>query len=175
MIQNGKPLDISAAQTGNKNVYLFQFNLWQNLTELRLILTIRIKMMSFLSVQDQGRYREIFQRSNNNGSPIMDDDSAKNIFLKSRLSPDVLGHIWGLVDVNNSGTLNLNQFIVAMGLIQKKMTINDFVLPKALPHLLLASISPNNSSSSLNQDQRIVLLVTPDKKSPERYLFHMVA
>jgi hypothetical protein len=33
MIQNGKPLDISAAQTGNKNVYLFQFNLWQNLTE----------------------------------------------------------------------------------------------------------------------------------------------
>ncbi|XP_015921274.2 intersectin-1 isoform X1 [Parasteatoda tepidariorum] len=58
-------------------------------------------------------------------------EQAKNLFLMSRLPPQILAHIWALADRDADGKMDINEFIIAMHLIELKL--KGFELPKTLP------------------------------------------
>ncbi|CAG8790528.1 24351_t:CDS:2, partial [Racocetra persica] len=62
-------------------------------------------------------------------------DEAASFFMKSRLTPNVLAQIWDLADIRKSGSLNRDEFAVAMHLMVKKM--NGAILPATLPPSLI--------------------------------------
>lgn len=55
--------------------------------------------------------------------------------MKSMLPNSVLGKIWKLADVNKDGMLDLEEFALAMHLIQVKL--DGYDLPQGLPEHLL--------------------------------------
>ncbi|XP_070491973.1 intersectin-1 isoform X2 [Chironomus tepperi] len=63
---------------------------------------------------------------------------AKDFFLKSGLSPLILGQIWALADTDADGKMNIIEFSIACKLISSKLRNVD--VPKQLPPTLLASL-----------------------------------
>ncbi|KAI8986422.1 hypothetical protein BDB01DRAFT_849478 [Pilobolus umbonatus] len=63
---------------------------------------------------------------------VLDADTAKRVFLKSKLPLDVLSQIWYLADVRQSGSLNQTEFIIAMHYIAKLMDGTLTSLPDKL-------------------------------------------
>lgn len=55
--------------------------------------------------------------------------------VKSRLPNSVLGKIWKLSDVDKDGNLDMDEFALAMYLIEIKLANND--LPSELPEHLI--------------------------------------
>lgn len=60
---------------------------------------------------------------------------AKAEMVKSKLPNSVLGKIWKLSDIDNDGFLDMDEFALAMHLIQVKVEGHD--LPKELPSHLI--------------------------------------
>ncbi|KAL7034026.1 hypothetical protein ACKWTF_007823 [Chironomus riparius] len=63
---------------------------------------------------------------------------AKDFFLKSGLSPLILGQIWALADTDADGKMNIIEFSIACKLISSKL--RNVEVPKLLPPTLLASL-----------------------------------
>ncbi|CCF56358.1 hypothetical protein KAFR_0B00590 [Kazachstania africana CBS 2517] len=86
------------------------------------------------STNDIAKFSQLFDRTTN-GATLIPGDQAKDIFLKARLSNQTLGEIWALCDRNASGSLDKNEFVMAMFLIQLSMSNHPSMssLPAALP------------------------------------------
>ncbi|CAO3701058.1 unnamed protein product [Rhizopus stolonifer] len=84
-----------------------------------------------ISPQDKQRYREIFNAWEGSGSGFMSGDTAKDVFTQSQLPPDSLKKIWNLADSENRGSLDVDEFCIAMHLIYRKL--NGFETPSVLP------------------------------------------
>jgi hypothetical protein len=84
-----------------------------------------------ISPQDKQRYREIFNAWEGSGSGFMSGDTAKDVFTQSQLPPDSLMKIWNLADSENRGSLDVDEFCIAMHLIYRKL--NGFEIPNVLP------------------------------------------
>jgi epidermal growth factor receptor substrate 15 len=68
-------------------------------------------------------------------------DTAKNIFQGSRLSDEVLKAIWGLVDTQSRGALNMTEFVCLLHLIASYKTGIIQAFPQVLhPDLFEAAI-----------------------------------
>ncbi|CAG8598233.1 9203_t:CDS:2, partial [Dentiscutata heterogama] len=88
-----------------------------------------------VTAEDKATYDRYFSSVDVMNKGYLTGDEAANFFMKSRLTPNVLAQIWDLADVRKSGTLNRDEFAVAMYLITKKM--NGTILPTTLPPSLI--------------------------------------
>ncbi|KAI8992676.1 hypothetical protein BDB01DRAFT_755855 [Pilobolus umbonatus] len=84
-----------------------------------------------ISPQDKQRYRDIFNAWEGSGSGFMSADTAKDVFTQSQLPPQTLMKIWNLADRENKGSLDMDEFAIAMHLIYRKL--NGFEVPVVLP------------------------------------------
>lgn len=84
-----------------------------------------------LTNHDISKFGQLFAKSAPSG--IIPGEQARSIFLKAKLPTNVLSEIWALVDRNNRGQLDRDEFIVAMFLIQG--TINGTIrqIPPSIP------------------------------------------
>ncbi|WVQ76203.1 hypothetical protein IAR50_005867 [Cryptococcus sp. DSM 104548] len=64
---------------------------------------------------------------------LLSGDKARDMFVKSGLSYDILGKIWNLADTQNRGSLDLTDWIIGMHLIQSSMANPNLNLPPTLP------------------------------------------
>ncbi|CAO3610748.1 unnamed protein product [Mucor hiemalis] len=84
-----------------------------------------------ISPEDKQRYRDIFNAWEGSGSGFMSGDTAKDVLTQSQLPPADLMKIWNLADAENKGSLDEDEFAVAMHLMYRKM--NGFEIPAVLP------------------------------------------
>lgn len=84
-----------------------------------------------ISPEDKQRYRDIFNAWEGSGSGFMSGDTAKDVLTQSQLPPADLMKIWNLADAENKGSLDVDEFAVAMHLVYRKM--NGFEIPAVLP------------------------------------------
>ncbi|XP_046850941.1 epidermal growth factor receptor substrate 15-like 1 isoform X2 [Xenia sp. Carnegie-2017] len=80
---------------------------------------------------EKSKYDAMFKTVDKDNDNFVTGDEVKSIFMASGLSQLLLAHIWSLCDVNNSGRLNVEQFCLAMFLIQQK--VKGIEPPKTLP------------------------------------------
>ncbi|KAG2237652.1 hypothetical protein INT48_004555 [Thamnidium elegans] len=92
-----------------------------------------------ISPEDKQRYRDIFNAWEGSGSGFMSGDTAKDVLTQSQLPPQDLMKIWNLADSENRGSLDLDEFSVAMHLVYRKL--NGFEIPNTLP----AELKPPSS------------------------------
>ncbi|ORX44930.1 hypothetical protein DM01DRAFT_1340240 [Hesseltinella vesiculosa] len=80
----------------------------------------------------------------------LDGAAARNVFIKSKLSNDILGQIWALADVRGSGALNQTEFTIAMHYIAKLMEGSLTNVPAQLPAAVYASAAGTSSTPLLS-------------------------
>lgn len=86
-----------------------------------------------VSAADYQRFSQMYIKTTGSATALLDGASARDIFLKAKLPTDTLGRIWGLVDVNNRGALDLPAFVMAMHLIHGVLSGTLRTLPPFLP------------------------------------------
>ncbi|EDQ87078.1 uncharacterized protein MONBRDRAFT_38103 [Monosiga brevicollis MX1] len=87
-----------------------------------------------ITMSKQAEYRNIFASA----GPVdgkLSGASAKEVLVKSRLDPSVLGRIWTLSDIDSDGYLDEEEFCVAMHLCHECLGGQE--LPSKLPDLLV--------------------------------------
>lgn len=84
--------------------------------------------------KDRHKYDSLFQTLNPIDGKIT-GTSAKAEMVKSKLPNSVLGKIWKLSDIDHDGSLDADEFALAMYLIEIKL--NDYDLPSILPDHLI--------------------------------------
>ncbi|ANB15411.1 Ede1p [Sugiyamaella lignohabitans] len=99
-----------------------------------------------LNPADRQRFIQLFQRNAPNG--YLDGEAAKAIFTKANLPNDTLGQIWTLADSQSRGSLDQNEFIIAMHLIQSIRTGSLARVPTSVPSGLIESIARPSSNNS---------------------------
>lgn len=87
-----------------------------------------IDQLSFLTPQDQQKFKDLFNSATNSVS--ISPDNARGILLKSNLSPHQLARIWDLSDINKSGDLLFPEFALALHLCNVALRGNE------LPYVL---------------------------------------
>ncbi|CCH44371.1 Actin cytoskeleton-regulatory complex protein [Wickerhamomyces ciferrii] len=87
-----------------------------------------IDQLSFLTPQDQQKFKELFNSSTNNVS--ISPENARGILMKSNLGPSQLARIWDLSDLNKSGDLLFPEFALALHLCNFALKGNE------LPYVL---------------------------------------
>ncbi|WFD22700.1 hypothetical protein MEQU1_001375 [Malassezia equina] len=88
-----------------------------------------------ISPTDKARYDGFFDSLDNQHAGYVDGGVVVPFFLQSGLDEATLAHVWDLADITQDGTLNRDEFAVAMHLINEKMT--GKALPEHLPPALL--------------------------------------
>ncbi|KAH3670279.1 hypothetical protein WICMUC_004932 [Wickerhamomyces mucosus] len=84
--------------------------------------------LSFITSQEQQKYKELFHKSTNSIS--ISPDIARSILLKSNLNPHQLAKIWDLSDLNKSGDLLFPEF--ALSLYLCNLVLKGYDLPYQL-------------------------------------------
>ncbi|RCI00399.1 actin organization and endocytosis protein, partial [Rhizopus stolonifer] len=84
-----------------------------------------------ISPEEKQRYREIFDAWDGTGTGFMSGETAKDVLTQSQLPPEDLMKIWNLADHDNKGSLDHDEFAIAMHLVYRKM--NGFEIPSVLP------------------------------------------
>ncbi|KAJ3127551.1 hypothetical protein HK098_006229 [Nowakowskiella sp. JEL0407] len=113
-----------------------------------------------LSVEERSRYMAAW----NSCSPVdgmVTGDTARDLFLKSGLSIEILGKIWTLVDSDGLGKLTLNQFMIAMSLIMRIKMGSLSAVPASIPPALFNSVVAGNGPESLTSPVSSTLARAP--------------
>ncbi|KTW26618.1 hypothetical protein T552_02627 [Pneumocystis carinii B80] len=107
--------------------------------------------------QERFQYSNLFKSINKANEDYLTGDEAVSFFLSSKLPEKTLAHIWDLADLDKSGKLNKEEFIIAMHLIRQKLA--GVGLPASLPQELMPPFLQKNPSqentyflSSSNQE-----------------------
>ncbi|XP_037951924.1 epidermal growth factor receptor substrate 15-like 1 isoform X2 [Teleopsis dalmanni] len=82
------------------------------------------------------RYEVMFRDSDRDKDGLVSGIEVKNIFLQSGVPQNLLAHIWALCDTNVSGKLTLEQFGLAMWMVERKQNGID------PPQVLTAAMVP---------------------------------
>ncbi|KAG0210500.1 hypothetical protein BGX33_004853 [Mortierella sp. NVP41] len=89
-----------------------------------------------ISNEDRIKYANMFASCGPvNG--LLDGEKAREVLMRSKLPLEKLGQIWGLADTKSRGSLDLNDFSIAMYYIQRTMDGSISTLPVTLPASLL--------------------------------------
>jgi hypothetical protein len=107
--------------------------------------------LTFLTTQDQIKFEQLFRSAVGN-EQALDGGKARDILLRSKLSPNVLSQIWyyprkrskidfgrQLSDTTKSGKLLFPEFALAMYLCNLKLTGKD--LPDKIPEKVINEVS----------------------------------
>lgn len=77
--------------------------------------------LPLLTPNDLSKFSQLFDRTASSGDLLSGND-AKEIFVKARLPNKILGAIWFLCDKGTKGSLSKEEFIVAMHLIDLRLS-----------------------------------------------------
>ncbi|XP_031554337.1 intersectin-1-like isoform X2 [Actinia tenebrosa] len=92
-----------------------------------------------ISAEERMKHETTFQ-SLKPMSGFLSGEQAKQFFLKSNLPPIVLGKIWSLSDFDRDGKMTMQEFTVAMHLIQNKL--KGIEVPTVLPNTVKMTSLP---------------------------------
>ncbi|OLY83807.1 putative calcium-binding protein [Smittium mucronatum] len=93
-----------------------------------------------ISVEEYNQYQSLF-KSNGAVNGTLNAKTAKDMLVKSKLSPVTLQGIWNLANPENSNILNFTDFIIAMYFLRRMMNGEITVLPISTPLTLISSIN----------------------------------
>ena len=87
-----------------------------------------------LTSSDLSRFSQLFDRTCNGTDNVLSGNDAKQIFVKAKLSNKILGAIWFLCDRGTKGFLTKEEFIMAMHLIDLRLSKHESMdhLPRKL-------------------------------------------
>ncbi|ODV68368.1 hypothetical protein HYPBUDRAFT_104107 [Hyphopichia burtonii NRRL Y-1933] len=119
-----------------------------------------------ITKQEKQIYDGIFSAWDKSRKGFIDGDVAISIFGKSGLGRPDLESIWNLVDSNNRGKLNKDEFAVVMHLVYRRL--NGFELPLRLPPELIPPSTKylQDSMDSLKNSLKGGGAVKPAKPAP---------
>lgn len=122
-----------------------------------------------ISLDKLHKYESLYKNLDLNEQGYVTGGDARDVFLKSGLSNNVLFQIWNLVDSKKTGNLNKGEFIVALHLIV--LAKQGFEIPKVLPKGLEMivkeyGIEVKNSGSSnllgdIDEDDKCIKIIFP--------------
>lgn len=122
-----------------------------------------------LTPNDYQKFSGLFIKTVGSSNGELSGPQARDIFLKAKLPTPTLGQIWNLVDVDNSGQLNVTSFVVAMHLIQGLLSGSIKQLPPFLPDHVWQSaqvINGNTGSGSRQSSMASVASQQTVKHTP---------
>ncbi|CDK26814.1 unnamed protein product [Kuraishia capsulata CBS 1993] len=106
--------------------------------------------LTFISAQDQENFEHLFRASVPKGENSIDGNAARDILLKSNLSPLQLAEIWQLADTTKSGKLLFPEFALALHLCNG--AIKGEPIPYDLPLKIRNEVSSFVDVISFNVD-----------------------
>lgn len=77
--------------------------------------------IKYISQESKNKYEDTFKRISKARDGLVTGPEARDIFKLSKLPVSDLAHIWNLTSYKQSGFLNLDEFCLAMYLIESKM------------------------------------------------------
>ncbi|XP_075167067.1 epidermal growth factor receptor pathway substrate 15 isoform X2 [Haematobia irritans] len=86
--------------------------------------------------EEYKRFETMFREADRDKDGLVSGLEVKNVFLQSGVPQKMLAHIWALCDTNQSGKLTLEQFALAMWMVERKQKGID------PPQVLTANMVP---------------------------------
>uniref|UniRef100_A0A2S2PMS2 Epidermal growth factor receptor substrate 15-like 1 n=1 Tax=Schizaphis graminum TaxID=13262 RepID=A0A2S2PMS2_SCHGA len=74
-----------------------------------------------VTVEEKARYDSMFLESDVDMDGFVSGPEIKDRFLKTGIHQSILAHIWSLCDINQHGKLDMEQFSLAMWLVERKL------------------------------------------------------
>ncbi|KAF9545558.1 hypothetical protein EC957_010867 [Mortierella hygrophila] len=102
-----------------------------------------------ITPEEKAKFDRFFDQLDANGDGFIEGEEAGRFFMNSRLPESVLAQIWDLSDITKTGSLNKDEFAVAMLLINRKNATNA-PIPKTLPLSLVPPSLRNRVTASLS-------------------------
>ncbi|KAK3816965.1 MAG: hypothetical protein JOS17DRAFT_400413 [Linnemannia elongata] len=102
-----------------------------------------------ITPEEKAKFDRFFDQLDANGDGFVEGEEAGRFFMNSRLPESVLAQIWDLSDITKTGSLNKDEFAVAMLLINRKNASNA-PIPKTLPLSLVPPSLRNRVAASLS-------------------------
>ncbi|CUT98772.1 epidermal growth factor receptor substrate [Echinococcus multilocularis] len=91
-----------------------------------------------ISKAEQTQYSAVFTKLDKNMDGMVTGEDVRDFFIHSNLPQTVLARIWDLVDLQRTGSLNQEQFIVAIHLVNEQIASRcSRDLPASLPPALI--------------------------------------
>ncbi|KAM9902230.1 hypothetical protein OXX79_004064 [Metschnikowia pulcherrima] len=117
--------------------------------------------LSFITVKDQTKFENLFRTAVAQGENAVSGDAARDILLRSGLSPVTLAEVWALADTNKSGSLLFPEFALALHLCN--MALKGEPLPGVLPEKWNNEVQSfvDAISFSIPEDPNKILANTP--------------
>ncbi|XP_036330466.1 epidermal growth factor receptor substrate 15-like 1 isoform X2 [Rhagoletis pomonella] len=97
-----------------------------------------------VSPAELNRFEITFRESDRDKDGLVSGLEVKNVFLQSGVQQHCLAHIWALCDTNQSGKLTLEQFALAMWMVERKQ---KGIEP---PQVLTANMVPPSMRSTVS-------------------------
>ncbi|PVV03989.1 hypothetical protein BB560_001523 [Smittium megazygosporum] len=125
-------------------------------------------MEYLISQEEQLKFLEIFTGA----SPVnnkLSGTTCRDLFLKFGLPLSQLKEIWDLSDIDGDGSLDFDEFSVAMKLVSLLLTKQYYQLPKTLPDSLIPISKKNHSSNILSTRSFTPITTTEQRPQKESY------
>lgn len=94
-------------------------------------------------VVDKSKWESTFLDADRDRDGLVSGADVKQIFLQTGLAQMYLAHIWNLCDIKSTGSLNLEQFALAMHFIDQKKLYNVEPPPSLPPDFVPPSFRPS--------------------------------
>eukprot|EP00029_Vermamoeba_vermiformis_P007071 TRINITY_DN2949_c0_g1_i1.p1 TRINITY_DN2949_c0_g1~~TRINITY_DN2949_c0_g1_i1.p1 ORF type:complete len:637 (-),score=121.69 TRINITY_DN2949_c0_g1_i1:4-1893(-) len=96
-----------------------------------------------IPAEERTKYSLIFKREDPNNTGTIEGPAAYALFNRSGLSQDDLAQIWELADQDQDGALDIEEFVLAMFLINGKLKSLYTSIPTVLPPQFILTKTPN--------------------------------
>lgn len=111
--------------------------------------------ISPVSPADYERFSQMYVKTTGLPSTLLEGSAARDILLRAKLPTPILGQIWGLVDTQNRGSLDLPAFVMAMHLIHGLLSGSLSTLPPFLPQDVWRSVEGAAAQTQQPQSSRL--------------------
>ncbi|GMM47373.1 Ede1 protein [Pichia kluyveri] len=133
-----------------------------------------------MSNQQKQQYGSIFKTLDINNENLISSKTVANFLITSNLSNSILANIWELSNINDNDFFTIQEFSIAMYLVQKKLA--GYELPLETPIELIKSSSFDNNNNNNNNNvtkptipstQQKSFNTVKDQAAPQRTPSHM--
>ncbi|XP_018653851.1 eps-15-related [Schistosoma mansoni] len=114
-----------------------------------------------ISADEHAKNLRVFAALDMDADGLVSGPEVRDILMRSGLPQDILAHIWDLVDIQNTGLLNSEQFTVAMHLATEQLSagLSNRTLPNVLPPALLPpSLRPIPPDPSIYEESNKLIV-----------------
>ncbi|CAH8592466.1 unnamed protein product [Schistosoma turkestanicum] len=114
-----------------------------------------------ISPEEHSKNLRVFAALDTDADGLVSGPEVRDVLMQSGLPQDILAHIWELVDIQNTGLLNSEQFTVAMHLATEQLSagLSNRTLPNVLPAALLPpSLRPIPPDPSIFEESNKLII-----------------